>query len=350
MLQAQSLTKAGKIIILYSDKSGHSERQGGKMSVKSEIIRVLEANRSQAVSGQELAGMLHVTRAAVWKAVKSLREEGYAIRAVQNKGYRLEEGNDVLSEEGIRVFLGKDWEKRGVIVKKTVDSTNSCAKRLAVEGAAHGTIVAAEGQTKGRGRAGREFFSPEGTGIYMSLILRPGKKLDEFLPVTAAAAVGTIRAVKSLTGAEAAVKWVNDIYLGQRKICGILTEAIMDFESGGIEAVIIGIGINLWTKEGDFPEELRDVAGSLFPEKVTRGELIARIAQEVVKLSENPGESTVMEEYRRASCVLGREIRWEEKGIRKTGIAEAITDEGALRVKTRDGEVLLHAGEISVRL
>lgn len=320
------------------------------MSVKSEIISVLEKNRNQTVSGQDLAEMLHVTRAAVWKAVKSLREEGYAIRAVQNKGYWLDEGSDILSEEGIRAFLGKDWDTRSIIVKKLIDSTSSFAKRLAVEGAGHGTLVAAEGQTKGRGRAGRDFFSPGGTGIYMSLILRPDKNLEEFLPVTAAAAVGTVRVIKRLTGADAGIKWVNDIYLGRRKICGILTEAITDFESGGIEAVIVGIGMNIWTEEEDFPEGLKDRAGSLFPEKVTRGELIAAIADEVVKLSENPGEKAVMEEYRKASCVLGHEVSWVEKGIRKTGTAEAVTDEGALKVKTSGGEELLRAGEISVRI
>lgn len=319
------------------------------MSVKSEIIKVLEENREQAISGQELADMLHVTRAAVWKAVKALKKEGYAIHAAQNRGYSLAGESDILSEEGIRLFLKGDQKSNRIVVKKSVDSTNVFAKKLAIEGVAHGTIVAAEMQTKGRGRNGKSFFSPEGTGIYMSLILRPRGKLAEILPITAATAVGIVRVIRRMTGMETKIKWVNDIYLENRKICGILTEAIMDFESGGIDALIIGIGLNIRTEQEAFPVELRDTAASLFPEKVTRNELIAEIAEEVLELSEAPGTMEIMEEYRQYSLVLGKEIFWEEKGIERSGIAKEITADGALKVLCGSEEVLLRAGVISVR-
>lgn len=316
------------------------------MSTKDVLIRVLEENRDRAVSGQELADTLHITRAAVWKAVRSLQEDGYRIEAVRNRGYRLAPDTDVLSAQGVALYLPEKYRDSPVTVLQTVDSTNSAAKRLATEGAPHRTLVLAEKQTAGRGRRGRSFYSPAGTGLYMSVLLRPDSTLQDALPVTVAAAVAVCRAAEALTGKRPEIKWVNDLFLDGRKISGILTEAISDFESGMAEAVIVGIGVNLRTT--DFPDELAGVAGSLQPGRVTRNELAARIAAELFRLAENLSSPALMEEYRARSLILGKEIAFRQGDALRRGRAAAIDDEGCLLVETDGGQIVLKAGEVSV--
>mgnify|MGYP003043337149 FL=1 len=159
------------------------------MSLKDEVLRMLEAHRGEALSGESVAERLSVSRTSVWKAVRALREEGHKIGASTRRGYRMEPDSDVLSEEGIRACLLEGSPVHGVVCLASVDSTNTYAKGLALSGGAHGTLVAADRQTAGRGRRGRSFFSPPGTGLYMSLILRPLIELERFQAVTIAAAV-----------------------------------------------------------------------------------------------------------------------------------------------------------------
>lgn len=316
------------------------------MPTKDALIRVLEENRNRAVSGQELADTLHITRAAVWKAVRSLQEDGYHIEAVRNRGYRLAPDTDVLSAQGVALFLPEEYRDSPVTVLPTVDSTNSAAKRLAAGGAPHRTLVLAEKQTAGRGRRGRSFYSPAETGLYMSVLLRPNSTLQDALPVTAAAAVAVCRAAEALTGRRPGIKWVNDLFLDGRKISGILTEAISDFESGMAEAVIVGIGVNLRTT--DFPDELAGIAGSLHPGQVTRNELAARIAAELFRLAEDLSSPSLMEEYRARSLILGKEIAFRQGDALRRGRAAAIDNEGRLLVETDGGRIVLKAGEVSV--
>ena len=316
------------------------------MPTKDALIRVLEENRNRAVSGQELADTLHITRAAVWKAVRSLQEDGYHIEAMRNRGYRLSPDTDVLSAQGVALFLPEEYRDSPVTVLPTVDSTNSAAKRLAAGGAPHRTLVLAEKQTAGRGRRGRSFYSPAETGLYMSVLLRPNSTLQDALPVTAAAAVAVCRAAEALTGRRPGIKWVNDLFLDGRKISGILTEAISDFESGMAEAVIVGIGVNLRTT--DFPDELAGIAGSLHPGQVTRNELAARIAAELFRLAEDLSSPALMEEYRARSLILGKEITFRQGDALRRGRAAAIDNEGRLLVETDSGRIALKAGEVSV--
>lgn len=186
---------------------------GAGMAVKDEVLRMLEAHRGEALSGESVAERLSVSRASVWKAVRALREEGHKIGASTRRGYRMEPDSDVLSEEGIRACLSEGSPVRGVVCLASVDSTNTYAKGLALSGGAHGTLVAADRQTAGRGRRGRSFFSPPGTGLYISLILRPRIELERFQTVTIAAAVAVCRTIESLTCRRPRIKWVNDIYL-----------------------------------------------------------------------------------------------------------------------------------------
>lgn len=317
------------------------------MPVKSEIIRVLEQNRDKTLSGQQLAEALGVSRAAVWKAIKALEAEGYAIQATQNKGYRLRPESDALSEEGIRVFLPEDWRDYPVQALGQVDSTNLYARRFCMGDGPAVALVAADGQTRGRGRLGKAFYSPAGAGVYMSLMLRVDKPLTDFLLVTVAAAVAVTRTLRRHTDARPAIKWVNDVYVGERKVCGILTEAVSDFESGMLEAAIVGVGINV--HPAVFPDELGDIAGTVPGLRVSRNQLIAEIAREIYTLSRDLRDPALLDAYRADSMVLGREVVFRLDGEERAGRAADIGADGSLLVKTPNGPVTLRAGEISVR-
>ena len=203
------------------------------MTVKSKLLGILEQQKGETLSGEKLAEELHCTRAAIWKAVKSLREEGYTIEAGQNKGYMLVKDSHRLSMEAIQPFLVSP--EVYLKVYQEIDSTNRAAKEAAVTGlAGHGGCVVAGKQTAGRGRRGREFYSPKGNGIYLSVILEPKGTLEGSLLITTAAATAVYKAVKEVCGVKLGIKWVNDLYKDNRKVCGILTEAVTDFESGNM--------------------------------------------------------------------------------------------------------------------
>ena len=334
---------------------------GAGMAVKDEVLRMLEAHRGEALSGESVAERLSVSRASVWKAVRALRDEGHKIGASTRRGYRMEPDSDVLSEEGIRACLSKGSPVRGVVCLASVDSTNTYAKGLALSGGTHGTLVAADRQTAGRGRRGRSFFSPPGTGLYISLILRPRIELERFQTVTIAAAVAVCRTIESLTCRRPRIKWVNDIYLDgtnglegadgeERKICGILTEAVSDVESGAIESVVVGIGLNVSTR--DFAPDLARVAGSLFPGSVSRNRLAAGIAERLLDCQERLGDPELIREYRDRSLLLGRGVCFIRDGAECRGVALDIDAQGCLLLREEGGTVVtLRSGEVyQVRL
>ena len=222
------------------------------MTVKSKLLGILEQQKGETLSGEKLAEELHCTRAAIWKAVKALREEGYTIEAGQNKGYMLVKDSHRLSVEAIRPFLVSP--EVYLKVYQETDSTNRAAKEAAVTGTAgHGGCVVAGKQTAGRGRRGRSFYSPEEAGLYLSVILKPQGSLRESLLLTAEAAVAVYKAVLRVTGISLDIKWVNDLYYHDRKVCGILTEAVTDFESGEIDFAVVGIGLNLYEAAEGYP-------------------------------------------------------------------------------------------------
>ena len=232
------------------------------MGTKEQLLRLLEDNRERHVSGAAMAKAIGVSRNAVWKAVEALRAEGYAIDAVTNRGYALSQENDLLSPQGIERFL-PDNRAFAVTVRKRVDSTNAEARRRALEGAAEGTVVVAEEQTAGKGRPGKTFFSPAATGLYLSIVLRPTLAADRGQFITCAAAVACAQAIEQVTGAESLIKWVNDIYCDGRKVAGILTEGVVDMESGRFEHAVLGIGVNVKPPTDGFPHDIADVAGAV---------------------------------------------------------------------------------------
>lgn len=324
------------------------------MALRDSILQVLEQNRDVYISGQMLADQLGVSRAGICKAIHTLISQGYRIDSVTNKGYRLSSENNILSTEGIRVFLCEQLYNCTIHVYDEIDSTNAECKRLALQGAEEFTIVVANSQTNGRGRLGRSFYSPSDTGIYISFILRPNLDLPSATLITTAISVAVCKAIEKITGLSPSIKWINDIYLNGKKICGILTEAISDFESGTVDSVICGIGVNVFTSDSQFPEELQSIAGSLFPvsgSALNRNQLAAQIVNEFYHFYKNLTSDSFMAEYRSRSAVLGKHIYYIKNGVKYYGTATDITQSGALVVIRDDGPTeILSSGEITLRL
>lgn len=320
------------------------------MTVKSKLLEILERQKGETLSGEKLAEELHCTRAAIWKAVKSLREEGYMIEAGPNKGYMLMKANDRLSVEAIRPFLLS--QDVYIEVEQEVDSTNRAAKAAAISGkAGHGSFVLAGGQTEGRGRRGRSFYSPKDAGIYLSVILEPKGSLQESLLLTAEAAVAVYKAVRKVTGIGLDIKWVNDLYRNGKKVCGILTEAVTDFESGNIEFAVVGIGLNLFETSEGYPEELKEIAGGVYDSREDAGELDrSRLAAEIVNaLLEETRELKLPPEYIEHNMIPGREISISDGKTIRMAKALEICPDGRLKVEERDGSLsVLSYGEVSL--
>lgn len=321
------------------------------MSVKEELMRILTENAGHEISGQELADTLGVSRTAVWKAVNGLIAEGCEIEAGRNRGYRLVSDGDLLSVGAVRAFLPAEFQNNEIILLKTVDSTNTYAKKLAADGARDGTVVIAERQTAGRGRRGNSFYSPPKSGLYMTVILRPEKHAAGIDLFTICAGCAVCRAVEELSGAKPLIKWVNDVYLDGKKICGILSEATTDFESGEVDSVVTGIGINISTD--DFPDGLGNKAGSIGAGagtgNITRARLAAAVFGELIYcLSRRRADNIA--DYKARSLVLGREVSFVMNNVQYTGKAVDIDDSGQLVVVTREAEMKLNSGEVSVKL
>ena len=228
------------------------------VSTRQALLQALSAAGGSYVSGQQLAETLGVSRAAVHKAAATLTAQGYALEAAPRRGYRLA-GGDPFCAEAIGDYPAP------IYLYDTLESSNRTAKLLALDGAPHGTLVLTAHQSAGRGRLGRRFESPAGKGVYCSVLLRPEMPAANAQTATISAAVAVCRAVKKLCGLELAIKWVNDLYYQGKKVCGILTEAGTDLESGQLEWLVVGIGLNLTSTAADWPEELARKAGSLYP-------------------------------------------------------------------------------------
>ncbi len=321
------------------------------MTLKQQILQVLENNRGLAMSGQQLADTLNVTRASVWKSIKALQDEGYKIVATTNRGYVLEETNDILSEQSLRACLGEEYRDVDVFTFKTSPSTNAEAMtRLMNGGLTHGTLIVADEQTKGRGRMGKSFFSPK-SGIYMSVCLcKSIERMQDVMVITPAAAVAVRSAIAKLTGIDAKIKWVNDIYIDKKKVCGILTQADIDFESGKAGTFIVGIGINF--VEQDFPDEIKQRACALFQGQptITRSQLIGEIYRNLIKLTDDLTDRRFMLSYKQHSLVMNREISYTYNGEDKSGKVIDIDGDGGLVVQENGGGIRnLTCGEISIR-
>ena len=315
------------------------------MALRDDLLAELEKRRGEDVSGQALAERFGVSRSAVWKAVNALRAAGFEISSTPNRGYRLRPEDDRLSAAGVRAALGEACAGLRVRVYETLDSTNQEAKRLLAAGESCPMLLLTEEQTAGRGRRGRGFYSPAGEGLYMTLALQPPAALSQATLLTAAAAVAVAQAVEALTALACQIKWVNDVYLDGKKLCGILTEASGSFEADALSSVCAGIGVNVRTR--DFPEELAGRACSLWPRAVSRNHLAAEIAVRLLNFAADLGAREFLEEYRRRSLVLGKAVTFTRDGGERRALAVGIGENGELIVRYDDGrEEALNAGEV----
>ena len=332
------------------------------MNTRERLLELLIKNCGDFVSGADVASALGISGTAVWKAAKKLQEEGYVIDAVPRKGYRLSSDTDLLSLEVIRSNIKSDLK---VDVFETVDSTNAVCLSKGSQGEPEGYVAVAGRQTSGRGRRGRGFYSPADTGIYMSMLLRP-RCADpaQAVRLTTIAAVAVCEAVEQISGRKAEIKWVNDVYVGGRKVCGILTEASFSLEGGTLDYAVVGIGINAYEPAGGFPAEIASVAGAAFDHRVSNGR--SRLAAAVMdrfmyyygKFLEDQateaaggrGEYAYASEYRKRCFVIGKEIDVITPVSRTKAVATGLTDDCRLIVRYEDGTVEeLGSGEISIR-
>lgn len=320
--------------------------------MKGEILKLLKESDGY-LSGQELCERFGVSRTAVWKVINQLKEEGYEIEAVRNKGYILKSVSDVLSKEELESSLKTRWAGKEIHYFDRTDSTNIQARLAGEAGASHGTLAVTEIQDGGRGRRGRSWISPAGVGVWMSLLLRPEISPVSASMLTLVMALAAQKGIKEATGIESQIKWPNDLVLNKKKICGILTEMGTEFME--IKYVVIGTGINV--NQEEFPEELRKTATSLYLEtgkKYHRSRIIERILEALEEyygiFVKTEDMSVLLEEYNEKLVNRGQEVCVLDPKGEYRGLCQGITKTGGLLVELSDGTVTeVISGEVSVR-
>lgn len=319
--------------------------------MKTEILKILRQSDG-FVSGQELCDRLHVSRTAIWKRMKKLQEEGYVIEAVQNKGYRLAQAPDLIQADEVRSWLHSRWLGKEIYAEESVDSTNTWAKKLAEEGAPHGTVVLADEQTAGKGRRGRVWENPRGVNLAFTFLLRPDFQPEAAPMLTLVMGLSVAQVCRDF-GLDAWIKWPNDVVVNRKKICGILTE--MSAQIDYVNYVVLGTGININQKS--IPEELEDRATSFYLET---GKCFSRaqIAAAVIEKFEENYEifiqtcdlSTLQDSYNQILVNRNQQVKVLDLNHEFTGTAQGITSGGELLVRTENGKTeKIMAGEVSVR-
>ena len=320
--------------------------------MKEEILRLLRSADGY-ISGQELCNRFGVSRTAVWKAINQLKEAGYEIEAQQNKGYRLMAAPDLMTEAEIKSLMHTDWVAKEVLYFDTIDSTNTKAQELAEKGYPSGTLVVADKQDSGKGRRGRSWVSPSGTGIFMTLMIKPDINPNNASMLTLVAALAVAKAITSVTGKEAMIKWPNDIVVNSKKVCGILTEMNAQFDY--INNIVVGIGINVHNES--FPEEISQMASSLMIEAGGKRFHRAQIIAETMSYFEQYYDtflktqdlSALVREYDELLVNRNKSVRVLDPKEPFDGKAMGITPKGELIVDTWESRKLVSSGEVSVR-
>lgn len=327
--------------------------------MKRQILKMLREAGEDYVSGQSLCDYLGVSRQAVWKNIGQLKEYGYEIESVSGKGYRLVARPDKLYGPEMESYLQPDGFCKRIESHDQIDSTNIRAKRLAEEGEPEGTLVVADRQTAGRGRRGRGWLADSGVGIWMSLILRPKLEPTRLSGITLIAALAVNRAIRDVSGAETRIKWPNDIVLGGKKLCGILTE--VSSEMNYTHYAVTGIGINVNTAQ--FPAEMQEIATSLYLETGCRTDRVALIGRFAAVYGDyyeqylrDGNLEAFVEEYNQMLVNLDQQVTIYHGMVEdadpsqiETGIARGINADGALLVEMDGCRKLVVSGEVSVR-
>lgn len=323
--------------------------------VKDEVIKYLEANIGKLISGGELSKNLNVSRTAIWKAINSLKDEGYNIKSKKNEGYILNTNNNILSKEIIKKNTTAKVFGKEIDILKTVDSTNNYLKLRAQDKAIEGLVAIAEQQTEGKGRKGKSFFSPAGSSIYMSVLLKPKIKISNINLITIIAAISVVEAIYNTTKIQTSIKWVNDVMYNNKKLCGILTEASIEGESGDINYIVLGIGINV--KKINFPDDIKNVATSLgnitsidYNRNELIGQLLTQLENNYNKLFSN-NQCELINSYRNYLSMLGNEINVILSDSTYRAKALDIDENAHLIIQLPSGEITkINCGEISIKL
>lgn len=333
-------------------------KRGAWIVLKDEILSCLIENKNGIVTGGDLSKKFGVSRTAIWKAIGALRKSGCEIESLKNSGYRLVDDGDILSEKRIRSSLTTSFFGSHIEIFKVIPSTSLYIKEKAsgcADGLPDGFAALADGQTGARGRMGRSFSSARGQGVYLSLLLKPSLPPEEIQLLTICAAVAVSNALREVCGFEPSIKWVNDIYYDGKKLCGILTEAVISAELGTIDSVVVGIGVNT----GDVPDEVKDIATSTAEITGRRGfrnaiaaEILNQFEKIYLDFTQGLKKKEILEAYASRQCVVGRVVTVSGPGIEPyeatpTGIDES----GRLIVRKPDGTTqCLNSGEVSLKI
>ena len=329
------------------------------MKTKEAVLLYLQEHTGEPISGEIMALALNKSRTSIWKAIQSLKKEGYSIESSTNKGYTLSQNNDVLSEQQITQELIQQHHPIDWVIQtmESTTSTNDLAKLYANQNSTTPAIFISEEQTAGRGRLGRKFVSPSKTGLYISLCLFPTIALEDLSLITCTTAVACVETLEELTGKSLNIKWVNDLFYQDKKVGGILTEVISDFESQQVQSLIVGMGINLIENPQSFPEELHSIVGSIFSSKTeydnssfNRNHFIAQFLEKWTFYYQNLSKRDFIKSYKEHSNVIGKFVNIFEGNQTYSAYAKDIDENGHLIIEKEDNTLhSLSYGEVSIR-
>lgn len=319
--------------------------------MKQKILDILEKNRGKSISGSQIAKMLNCSRTAIWKHINQLKLDGFDIKSTTNKGYCLDISDDIFSKSAIQKYLPSDFIG-DVIIYDVLESTNTTAKSIA-HSAKENTIIIANQQTGGRGRYGRTFYSPSQSGIYLSIILKPKTNIKDASLLTCMVAVSVVRSLKKLYSIDAKIKWVNDIYINGKKVCGILTEANVNIETSTFDYVVVGIGINISPPKEGYNKDIKNIATSVCEHTnvpVLKNQLIGEVISDLLNSLKYFTSCDFMNEYKQHSFIIGKQVDIVSPDQTQTVTVLDITDNGHLKVLQKDNKILeISSGEVSIR-
>ena len=343
-------TKADRLVSFLLERlSPCAQKQGdeNRMKTQEKVLEILYS-KNDAISGEEIASTLGVSRNSVWKAINGLKALGYEIES-SGIGYRLL-SRGLLDEYSVKKHLRREHK---LFIYKKENSSNDIAKQLARQGVSEGGTVIVLSQTGGKGRMGRSFISNSENGLYMSIILRPQIQAAQSVSITVAGAVAVLEAIEHLSGKECSIKWVNDIYIGEKKCCGILTEASLDFESGRLQYAVIGVGVNLCPPKGGFDKEIEEIACGVYENECPPGfksKLCAEIINRFFDHYEELEKKKYIDTYRKKSSIIGKAVDVYVGNEIISGVATDIDENANLVVKGENGQsYVFGSGEARVR-
>ncbi len=311
------------------------------MKLEDKILNHL-VNTKDYVSGEFLAEKFQVSRAGVWKGIKSLNQKGYEISGMTNRGYILKNSNRILEKNTILKDLKYPVD---ILILQNTTSTNNIAKEESYKRREKPLLVIAREQSGGRGRYGRSFHSKKDVGLYMSLSLKREFNIEELMLVTIIVSIALAETIENICNISPKIKWVNDLYLEDKKIAGILTEAITECETGKVEEIIVGVGVNLYKQ--NFPNEIRDIAGYIGGD-FSINKFTAELVNNIIKYINLKDKKTLLEQYREKSYTIGKRVEFSYNNTIYTGTVLNILDNGALLIKSDDREYEIKSGEVKI--